>query len=232
MSAANILRELKKQASSEKAMGLSRFFKTGKGEYGEGDKFLGVMVPQTRAVARKFSALSFAEIEKLLASRYHEARLCALLILVEQFKKGNNAVKEKIFQYYLANTRYVNNWDLVDLSAGKIVGAHLWSRPKSFLSALARSESLWERRIAMIASSYYIINNRFQEPLRIAKMLLQDRHDLIHKAVGWMLREVGKRDIKVLEKFLDQNVGRMPRTTLRYAIERLPDSKRKYYLKL
>jgi 3-methyladenine DNA glycosylase AlkD len=224
----NLKKELKTKARSKKAKILQRFFKTGPGEYGEGDVFLGVVVPETRKLVKKYNNLEIKEIIKLLHSKIHEERLTALLIMVSTFQIEKN--KEKIYNFYLKNTKYINSWDLVDLSAPKIIGDYLLNKPKSILSKLARSKSLWERRISIISTFSFIRNNNFKETLKIAKILLNDKHDLIHKAVGWMLREVGKRDLKIEEEFLKKYYKKMPRTMLRYAIEKFPEKKRKQYL--
>ncbi|MBI2327076.1 DNA alkylation repair protein [Candidatus Curtissbacteria bacterium] len=275
-------RDLKKLKNKKKAKILARFFKTGKGQYGEGDVFLGITVPQSRKIAQKFKDLSFGEIEKLLRSKIHEERLIALLILVERIQNtsevsslalsevegGSSEVKRLIFDFYLKNTKYINNWDLVDLSADKIVGGYLINsrhsgplRPRlsstqarseaslsrikarklespaspdpqnDILEKLARSNNLWERRIAIIATFQFIKEKKdFTWTLKIGEMLLSDKHDLIHKAVGWMLREVGKRDQQVEEEFLRKHYKQMPRTMLRYAIERFEAGKKKFYL--
>ena len=228
----NLRKDLKEFSNEEKAKLLMRFFKTGKGQYGEGDKFIGVVVPDSRKVAKKYSGLSLAEIDKLIKSKIHEERLVALLILVDKTKKEKE-VKREIVEFYLAHTAYINNWDLVDLSAGYIVGKYLLKRDRKILLKLAQSKNLWERRIAMIATFAFIYEGEFEWTFKIAKILLHDEHDLIQKAVGWMLREVGKRvSQKELEDFLKENAKTMPRTMLRYAIERLPEPKRQYYLKL
>jgi 3-methyladenine DNA glycosylase AlkD len=231
MSALKKLRnELKKLANPEKAAVLQRFFKTGKGQYGEGDKFLGIVVPQQRSVAKKFLALDFDDLENLLASPIHEERLIALLILVMQNQKADAIKQQAIFDFYITNAHRINNWDLVDLSAPHIVGKHLFAKDKQLLYDFAQDENLWRRRIAIIATQYFIRNDCFKDTIALAKMLLNDQEDLMHKASGWMLREVGKRDVVVLEKFLDRHVTKMPRTMLRYAIERFPEAKRKAYL--
>ena len=230
LSIENLRRELRQAASAERARILGRFFKTGKGQYGEGDVFLGVTVPQVRSLAKKFSDLKINEIKNHLKSKIHEERLVGLLILVDLFQKGDDKNKKQIFNFYLKNTKYVNNWDLVDLTAEKTVGAYLSNRSKSILYKLAKSKSLWERRIAIVATYYFIKNNEFDETLKIAKILFSDSHDLLHKAVGWMLREVGKRNQMTLEKFLRKNYKSIPRTTLRYAIERFDEKLRKAYL--
>ncbi len=224
-------RDVRRAADPAKAKILARFFKTGPGEYGAGDKFLGLTVPVSRAIVRKYHALPLADVKKLLASPNHEERLIALLVLVEQFQKGGKSERKKIFDLYLASTARINSWDLVDLSADKIVGAYLNGRGRALLTRLARSKHLWERRIAMLATFHRIKQGDATEAFRIAKTLLRDRHDLIHKAVGWMLREAGKRSSeRELRSFLDTHAGVMPRTTLRYAIERLPERERRAYL--
>lgn len=227
----NIHEELKKLSDQERAAHLQKYFKTGKGEYGEGDVFLGLRVPAVRKIAKKFNNLSIDEAEKFLQSPYHEERLFALFILVDLFKKGNEEDKKKIYELYLKNTNFINNWDLVDVSAGPIVGAYLFKRKKETIYKLAQSENLWERRIAIMATFYFIAQNEFTDTLEIAEMLLNDKEDLIHKAVGWMLREIGKRNLEVEENFLKKHYLNMPRTMLRYAIEKFPEDKRKSYLK-
>lgn len=227
-------KELEKLANPQKAKVYQRFFKTGKGEYGEGDVFLGLTVPQSREIAIKYKDLEFDNIKKLLQSKIHEERLIALLILVHRFNqkdKKDDKEKKKIFDFYLANTKYINNWDLVDLSADKIVGQYLLDKSKNILFSLARSKNLWERRISIVATYQFIKDGRYQETLTISKMLINDKNDLIHKAVGWMLREVGKLGSQeILEKFLKMHYKKMPRTMLRYAIERFPEKLRKKYL--
>lgn len=229
-SLAALRREMRGRANPAKAKLLAGFFRTGKGEYGEGDVFLGVMVPQTREVAHRYEGLSFADVHRLLDSVFHEERLAALLLLAHRFRKGNEKEKKKIFDFYLAHAERANNWDLVDLSAGKIVGAWLLDRPKGVLMRLARSRSLWRRRIAIVATSAFIAAGRFDETFRIADAHIRDKHDLIHKATGWMLREVGKRDKAALVRWLRPRHARMPRTMLRYAIEKFPEPERKRYL--
>ena len=219
--------DLNNLANPDQAKILQGFFKTGKGQYGEGDIFLGVKVPQTRQIAKKYSDLPLNEISQLLNSKLHEERLAALLILVNNFQK--NPSKE-LFDFYLANTKNINNWDLVDLTAHKIVGAYLEDKPREILYKLARSSSLWERRIAIISTFHFIRDNDFKDSLALAEILLNDSHDLMHKAVGWMLREIGKRDQSLLENFLKKHYKKMPRTMLRYAIERFEEGKRKNYL--
>lgn len=223
--------QLKKLANPKKALGVARFFKTGKGEYGEGDIFLGITVPETRVVAKQYKDLLLKEIEKLLQSKIHEERLLALFILVNQFKKADEAKQKQIFDMYLTNTKYVNNWDLVDSSAEYIIGGYLMNRSKNVLKKLAQSTSIWERRIAIMATFQFIKQKQHDHTFIIAEILLKDTHDLIHKAVGWMLREVGKRiDESIEEIFLQQHYQKMPRTMLRYAIERFDEKKRKKYL--
>lgn len=223
--------EIKAHANLVKAKTLLRFFKTGPGEYAEGDKFYGLMVPQSREIARKYSDLSLADVEKLLHSDIHEERVIALFILVDQFAKGDAPIRQRIHDLYLANTKYINNWDLVDLSAQYLVGGHLRGKSKKRLEKLAQSKNLWERRIAIIATFSYIKEGDCAETFKISDILMNDNHDLIHKAVGWMLRESGKRCGEAkLEQYLKSRYQKMPRTMLRYAIERFPEQKRKKYL--
>jgi 3-methyladenine DNA glycosylase AlkD len=227
-----IRNELRSVADSAKAAVLARFFKTGPGEYGEGDRFIGVVVPEIRKIARSHLQAREAEIRKLLRSPYHEERLTALLILVEQYRRGDASRRESIYRLYLASTSRINNWDLVDLTAPHIIGAQLEMKSTSVLTTLARSKSLWERRIAMLSTYYFIRRGESGEALRIAELLLHDPHDLIHKAVGWMLREVGKRCSRNEEcRFLDQHAYAMPRTMLRYAIEHFPEALRTKYMR-
>jgi 3-methyladenine DNA glycosylase AlkD len=229
----NVIADLEKVSNKEKAEFLPRFFKCGKGEYGEGDIFLGVVVPAQRIIAKKYSALSLVEIKKLLGSLFHEARLTALLILVEQFAKADAKQKKIIHNFYLKNTKKINNWDLVDLSAPKIVSAYLLENKaeRKILYKLAKSKNLWERRIAIIGTYAFIRAMQFENTFKISEILLKDKHDLIHKAVGWMLREVGNRDLSAEEKFLQKHYKMMPRAMLRYAIEKFPEQKRLSYLK-
>ncbi len=208
-----------------------RFFKTGPGEYGEGDLFLGIRVPVTKKVARKFKELPVDEVLKLLKSKYHEERLLALIMLVNRFKKETDKEQKKIYEAYLSHTEYINNWDLVDGSAHQIVGGYLFERDRKPLYQLAKSKSLWERRISMIATYTFIKRDDFEDTLKLSAILLTDEEDLMHKAVGWMLREVGKKDIEVEERFLRKHYKRMPRTMLRYAIEKFEERKRQRYLK-
>jgi 3-methyladenine DNA glycosylase AlkD len=230
MPAERIKTRLRKFATKKKAKINQWFFKTGPGEYGEGDIFLGVTVPDIRTVVKEFQGAPLPEVITLLRSKIHEERLLALLLLVQAFTKGNDAQKKKIYSLYLKNTKYINNWDLVDLSAPNIVGTHLLDKSRKTLYAFARSGDLWKKRIAVLSTFAFIRQNDLNDSLRISKILLKDDHDLIHKAVGWMLREVGKRDMPTEEKFLKQHYKTMPRTMLRYAIERFPEAKRKRYL--
>ncbi len=223
-----LAQELKAHADKKQARLLQGFFKTGPGEYGEGDMFLGLKVPLVRSIAKKYAGMPLHELEKYLASNIHEERLAALLLLVEGSKKN----PKESYDFYLAHLSGVNNWDLVDLSAPYIVGRYLLVNPqeKGILWKLAKSNTMWERRVAIVATSMFIRAGNYQETLKIAHLLLRDKHDLIHKAVGWMLREIGKKNVEVLEKFLKTHYQSMPRTMLRYAIERFPDEKRKRIL--
>ncbi|MCU1231900.1 MAG: alkylation repair enzyme [Acidobacteria bacterium] len=223
------MRRLRDFASEERAAVNRRFFKTGAGQYGEGDQFLGVSVPNLRTVVREFRSLAVEELLPLLHSSWHEERLLAIVILTEHYKRGD---RDAIYALYLANTKFINNWDLVDASAPQIVGAHLFERSRAPLRKLAKSKSLWERRIAIIATQHFIRQGDFDETLALAALLLRDREDLIHKAVGWMLREVGNRNRARLLSFLDAHATSMPRTMLRYAIEKFPEDLRKRYLAL
>ncbi|PIQ86940.1 MAG: DNA alkylation repair protein [Candidatus Omnitrophica bacterium CG11_big_fil_rev_8_21_14_0_20_45_26] len=233
MSLQTVKRLLRKKSNVRKARLLQGFFKTGPGEYGEGDLFLGVTVPAIRLIAESFSGLSRQAIHRLMRSRIHEERLTGLLILVRQYEQASTSAEENlIYRFYLARTHLVNNWDLVDLTAPNIVGSHLLSKSnRQALDALARSRNLWKRRIAVVATFAFIRHGQFKDTLRLSRLLLNDQHDLMHKAVGWMLREVGKRDSKVLETFLKKHYHDIPRTALRYAIERFPQTKRLAYLK-
>lgn len=222
--------DLRRLSRPDKAEALGRFFKTGKGQYGEGDLFLGVVVPDQRRVAAKYSCLAGKELRKLISSPIHEERLVCLIILILKFRKSDFNGRKEIFDFYLKHLSHVNNWDLVDISSGVIVGEYLLDKDRSLLYELARSEKLWERRISIISTSAFIKTNDFRDALRLARLLLPDKHDLIHKAVGWMLREVGKRDLKVLQTFLDEHHKKMPRTMLRYAIEKFPEHERRAYL--
>ena len=225
-------KELRKKASKEKAAILSRFFKTGPGHYGEGDKFLGVVVPDIRAAVKKFTDLSLTDLQKLLDSPYHEDRLGALLIVVVKYSRADKKEQEYIYKWYLKNTKRINNWDLVDLTAEKIIGPYLEDKDKKVLFKLIKSKNLWERRIAILSTFYYIKKGDCELTLRLTQLLLKDKHDLMHKAAGWMLREVGKRcGEENEEKFLKKYYQQMPRTMLRYAIERFAENKRLKYLR-
>jgi 3-methyladenine DNA glycosylase AlkD len=230
-SLAKIRRRLRELASPSDAAHLQRFFKTGAGEYGAGDRFLGVRVPGLRRLAREFHGLSLPETERLLRSKFHEERLLALLILVGAYRRADEAGRGKIYRLYLQNAAFVNNWDLVDSSAPYIVGPHLIGRSRKILHKMVRSKNLWERRIAVLATFHFIRAKDFADLLLLAEVLLGDAHDLIHKAVGWMLRETGNRDTVVLRGFLERHSHRMPRTMLRYAIEKLPERERKAWLR-
>jgi 3-methyladenine DNA glycosylase AlkD len=225
-----ILKELLSFKSPQKEEVFVRFFKTGRGEYGEGDIFLGLSVPTTRKIALKYRDLPIDEIQKLLNNKYHECRLAALIILVYQYQHGNK--KRGIFNFYIKNIKHINNWDLVDLSVYHIVGDYLLNKDRKILYKLAKSKNLWGRRIAMVSTFAFIKNGEFLDTFKIAESLFNDTEDLIHKACGWMIREVGKRiSEKKLVEFLEKNSPKMPRTMLRYAIERLPEPKRQYFLK-
>ncbi len=244
MSVSGVRKTLKSFVSPEKALVYPRFFKTGKGEYGEGDKFIGVTVPYCRQVASEFKFLNFQELETLLLSPIHEERWIALKILTERFKRADSMAQKEIYRFYLKNRKGVNNWDLVDSSADKIVGAYLYKNPRcvstlkgkhfkgcELLEKLAESQDLWERRIAIISTFYFIRMNDFSLTLEISQKLLKNEHDLIHKAVGWLLREIGKKDLETEENFLKTNYAALSRTTLRYAIEKFPEEKRMKYLR-
>lgn len=230
ISANDIEKRLKEMGDKDDAKFLQGFFKTGPGQYGEGDIFLGIRVPAVRTLAKEYKDLPSETVLSLLKSPYHEVRLFALIWLVNAFAKSDEATQKKIYGLYLANTAYINNWDLVDLSAPRIVGAYLLDKSRKPLYQLAKSKSLWERRIAVLATFWFIRDKQFEDALRIAELLLTDKEDLIHKAVGWMLREIGKRDIKRVEPFLQKHCRTMPRTMLRYAIERFTPAKRKMYM--
>lgn len=230
-SLSHVRKELYSHTNKKQAQILRRFFKTGKGEYAQGDKFLGIKVPVVRRIAKAHQFLELSSTIKLLHSPFHEERFLGLLILIFYYNRGSEENKKKAYELYLASTRYINNWDLVDVTAKFIVGAFLWDKGRHVLDKLARSEYLWDRRIAILATFHFIEKGEFSDTLRIAKTLLADPHDLIHKAVGWMLREVGKRDLKVEEDFLKDHYRVMPRTMLRYAIERFPEKKRQAYLR-
>jgi 3-methyladenine DNA glycosylase AlkD len=223
--------ELQQLADSKQKDILQRFFKTGQGEYGEGDVFLGIKVPVQRKVAKKYQTLPLSEIQKLLTSQIHEYRFTALILLIQHYTKAETHQKTALFDFYLKNTKHINNWDLVDISAPKIVGDYLLDKSKEVLYQLAHSSNLWERRIAIIATMTFIKNNQLNDTLQLAEILLNDEQDLIHKAVGWMLREVGKQDQNIEEGFLNKHYQKMPRTMLRYAIEKFDPETRQFYLK-
>ena len=223
--------DLLQLANEQIAEHSQRFFKTGKGEYGEGDIFLGIRVPLLRKLVKKYRGISITEVRKLLHSKFHEERLLAVLMLVQLFKSADESVQKQVYDLYLENTEFINNWDIVDISASNIVGAHLYEKDKAPLYDLVQSKNLWERRISIISTFYFIRQNEFDDTLKLAKILLNDKEDLIHKAVGWMLREVGKREIEFEEEFLQEHYKIMPRTMLRYAIEKFPETSRKMYLR-
>ncbi len=231
MTAEKIREELEALSTPEKKEFLPYFFKTGKGQYGEGDKFLGVVVPDSRKIAKKYKDIPFQEVKNLLNSEYHECRLCALLILVERFKKADEQNRKAIYEFYLSHTHRINNWDLVDLSSQYIVGEYLLDKDRSVLYKLADSELLWDQRIAVLATFPFIRNHDFEDLLALSEKLLHHKHDLMHKAVGWLLREAGKKDKTVLIGFLDRYYKEMPRTMLRYSIEKLTSEERAYYMK-
>ncbi|PIT87674.1 MAG: DNA alkylation repair protein [Candidatus Magasanikbacteria bacterium CG10_big_fil_rev_8_21_14_0_10_40_10] len=227
--------DLKKLSDSSRIVGAQRFFKTGKGQYGEGDKFIGVIVPNQRKIAAKYADLSSADLQKLLNSNIHEYRLTAIFILVNQYQQAKRDMvrRKKLVGFYLKNTKNINNWDLVDSSAQHILGDYLRDKTdRKILYRLAKSKNLWEKRISIIATLALIRLNQFDDTVALAEILLKDNHDLTHKAVGWMLREVGNRDQARLKKFLNQHIRQMPRVMLRYAIEKLAEKTRKYYLDL
>lgn len=230
LGASSVLRSLRDLADSKRAEHSLRFFRTAPGEYGAGDRFLGLTVPQIRGLAREFPDLPLSELEVLLESPWHEARLLAVILLEDTYRLGDATTRGRVYRLYLRRTDRINNWDLVDSSAPGIVGAHLADRSRAPLTKLARSKHLWERRIAIVATQHLIRRGEFGDTLRLAELLIDDEHDLIHKAVGWMLREVGKRDEGTLVDFLDRRAGALPRTSLRYAIERLTPAQRKRYM--
>ena len=226
-----IQRRLQKLGNRQRAKILQGFFKTGPGEYGEGDIFLGIRVPELRKLAKAYQDIPLKDVRQLLKAPIHEERLLSLLILVNKYSKGNETEKKLIYDLYLRNTRYINNWDLVDVTAEHIVGTFLMNKNREPLYCLAESNSLWERRISIMSTFHFIKRHDFSDTLKISKILISDEEDLIHKAVGWMLRETGKRHLPTEEKFLKKYYKSMPRTMLRYAIERFPESKRQKYLK-
>ncbi len=225
-----LVKELEKLKDPQRAENSQWYCKTGKGEYGEEDVFLGVSLPLQRQTARKYKDLALSDLQQLLDSKIHEHRQVALIILVAQFKKASEETKKRMVNFYLKNTKRINNWDLVDGSTPHILGEWLLGKDRSILYKLAKSDNLWERRISIMVTFAFIKNNQFEDTFKIAEILLSDKHDLIHKAVGWMLREVGKRDLAAEEKFLQKHYQQMPRTMLRYAIEKFPEKKRKFYL--
>ncbi len=231
MKVSEIQKTLRAMANAERAASSMRFFKTGKGSYAEDDKFLGLTVPQLRALVKKCKASTLIDAEKILKSKYHEERLFALFLMVQQFSKADTDLQKAIVESYFAHTQYINNWDLVDSSAYHILGNYYLDKSRAPLKKLARSTIIWERRIAIISSYQFIRHNQFEDTLAMSKILLRDEEDLIHKAVGWMLREVGNRDRNTETEFLDNHYQAMPRTMLRYAIEKYPESLRQHYLK-
>jgi 3-methyladenine DNA glycosylase AlkD len=222
---------LRRVSRRDRAAALRLFFKTGPGEYGEGDRFIGVTVPDLHRLARQYGALPLADVRRLLRSPVNEERSLALMILVRQFQRGDAEARDVIFHFYMRHLPFVNNWNLVDGSARCIIGPHLMGRDTRLLDRLARSRRMWDRRIAIVSTYHFITHQRYAESLRVARLLLRDEHDLIHKACGWMLREVGKRDPTRLHRFLRTHARRMPRTMLRYAIERFPEKVRRGYLR-
>jgi 3-methyladenine DNA glycosylase AlkD len=231
MTAKEIQNELETYATPEKKEFLPYFFKTGKGQYGEGDKFLGVVVPDTRKVAKKHKDIPYSELTKLLDNEYHECRLCALLILIEVFKKADETKRKEIVDFYLSHTPRINNWDLVDLTAKDIVGEYLVDKERGILYKLADSSLLWDQRIAIVATYAFIRRNDHKDILALSEKLLHHKHDLMQKAIGWMLREAGKRDKEILIGFLNRYYKEMPRTMLRYSIEKLTPEERAFYIK-
>ena len=223
----DLINEIENLKCEEKAKIYQRFFKTGKGEYGEGDVFYGIVVPELRKISKKYQKLDLVDVEKLLGSKIHEQRMIGLFILSLKFKEN----PDEIYKCYMNNLKGINNWDLVDVSAPNIPGVYLLDKDKKVLYELVKSKNLWEKRVAMLSCFAFIRNNKFNDALKIAEILLHDEHDLMHKAVGWMLREIGKRDLKVEEDFLKKYYKKMPRTMLRYAIEKFDEKKRQRYLK-
>ena len=222
-------RRIKKESNKQQAKSLQWFFKTGAGEYGEGDVFAGIKMPLQRKIAKEFKDLNYRDIRELVGSKIHEERMIGLLILQGKYEKGDENEKEKIYKFYIRNRKGINNWDLVDISAPKIIGEHLLNRDKKLLYKFAHSKKLWERRIAILSTFTFIRAGKFENTFKISDILLNDDQDLIHKAVGWMLREIGKKDLKAEEKFLKQRYKKMPRTMLRYAIEKFPEVKKNIY---
>jgi 3-methyladenine DNA glycosylase AlkD len=210
---------------------LSRYFKTGPGEYGEGDIFLGISVVEQRGIIKDFLGLNLSDLQKLLNSKYHEFRLSALLILIKKYQSASPVDQKKIVDFYFKNIKNINNWDLVDVSCHYIIGAYFFDKDRQMFYDLAQSQNLWAKRIAVVSTFYFIKNNDLDDIFKLAQLLIKDQHDLMHKAIGWMLREAGKRDSLRLEKFLIKNIKNIPRTTLRYAIEKFPEKKRREFLK-
>ena len=225
-----IREELKSLADPVIAEHSQRFFKTGKGEYGYGDKFLGIRVPVLRKLVKTYLGIELKQVQSLLKSTYHEERLLALLLLIAKFERGNKKQQTTIYKLYLSNTAFINNWDLVDCSAHKIVGPYLHDKNRQILYKLCKSKNLWERRISIMSTYFFIKHDEFEDTLKLSELLLEDKHDLIHKAVGWMLREIGNRDRETEKVFLKTHYKNMPRTMLRYAIEKFPEIERKAYL--
>jgi 3-methyladenine DNA glycosylase AlkD len=232
MTAAKAEQALRLHIRPEKVEIYQNFFKTGPGQYGHGDIFLGVKVPDSRIVAKAFRHLSKNEIKKLIQSKFHEVRLLGFIILTDQFEKADPKEQKAIYEFYLKNKKHINNWDMVDSSCPVIMGGYLYGKDKKILYKLAKSKRLWDRRLAVLATFHFIRNNDFKDILQLSAMLLNDEEDLMHKAVGWMLREMGKKNVKVLEKFLSQYATKMPRTMLRYSIEKFSPKRRKKYLNM
>ncbi len=230
MQVANLRKKLNEAADPKRAKLMRGYFKTGKGEYGEGDIFIGISVPEQRKIAKQFLDISFKELRELLHSKVHEERLTSLLILVYRFEKADEKGKKVIFNFLIKSRKQINNWDLVDLTAPKSIGVYLADKDKAILYKLVRSKNIWERRIAIMSTFPLIKKKEFQINLEFAAILLNDNHDLIQKAVGWMLREIGNRDMVVAESFLKRHYKNMPRTMLRYSIEKYPEAKRQKYL--
>ncbi|MFB5651911.1 DNA alkylation repair protein [Leptospira wolffii] len=228
--ASEVIREIRSHADPKKVEILAGFFKSGKGEYGEGDIFLGIQVPPIRKISKEFRGLPLTELQKIVSSKYHEERLCGFFILCETFSKSEEADRKKLHSFYLKNIKYVNNWDIVDLSSREMIGDYLRDKKRDLLYKLAKSKNLWERRISVIATYSFIRQGDFGDTLSISELLITDKEDLIHKATGWMLREVGNRDLKVETDFLDKHAERMPRTMLRYSIEKFPEALKKKYM--
>lgn len=230
--ALQVKKEINKKGSKERGLHSQRFFKTGKGEYGEGDIFMGLTMPEQRTIAKKYEELHHVEVQKLLNSKIHEHRMVGLIILTLQYLEASESEKKKIYILYINNTKNINNWDLVDVTTPRIVGAYLFKHNRSVIYKLAKSTNLWERRISILATFYFIRQRQLEDTYKLAEILLEDEHDLMHKAVGWMLREAGKIDHKRLEIFLSKHASKMPRTMLRYSIEKFSESKRQKYLKM